>query len=70
MSQKIVQLTLPGFENATFDQVAIRMMRGLFKRDSDRQKDIKIISTRLTEIEEIMYQMGKRVNNLSDEEIK
>lgn len=66
MSQKVVQLDMFRTEKESFEELMVKSVKGLFARDSLRQKETKILINRTAELEEIVLRMHDRLNRLAE----
>ncbi len=65
MSGKIVQLDLFMTEKEQFEEMVVKSMRGLFARDTARQKELKKLFERNLELEEVIFRMSNRLNRIA-----
>lgn len=67
MSVKIVQLDMFKTDKEQFEEMVVKSMRGLFARDTARQKELKKLIERNLELEEIIFRMSNRLNRIAGE---
>ena len=66
MSGKIQQLDLFKSEKEQFDEFVVKSFKGLFARDHQRKKDLETLAKRNLDLEEIVFRMNSRLNNLTN----